>query len=199
MKAISIVNPIAYLVACGAKTVENRSWTTDYRGKLLIHSSGTNTNTITGSDLPLGYANILDVIFNPKVKKRDDVVIGVEETIRRVAFSYYDLSSYEEWIEFDEPARDLPFKSSAIIGEVILQHIKRDADSPWAMRNCYNWILTDAVLYDRPIVGIRGRLGLWDYSDQKGDIPWQKAEAGARRERKPRRARKGSSEGADLA
>lgn len=39
MKTLSIKNPWAALIALGFKDVENRSWYTNYRGKILIHSS----------------------------------------------------------------------------------------------------------------------------------------------------------------
>lgn len=39
MKALSLWQPWATLVAIGANTYETRSWSTDYRGPLLIHAS----------------------------------------------------------------------------------------------------------------------------------------------------------------
>ena len=39
MKTLTIKNPWAGLILLGMKDVENRTWKTDYRGKLLIHSS----------------------------------------------------------------------------------------------------------------------------------------------------------------
>ncbi len=39
MKAISLTQPWATLVAIGAKRIETRSWRTDYRGPLAIHAS----------------------------------------------------------------------------------------------------------------------------------------------------------------
>jgi hypothetical protein len=39
MKAITLYQPWATLVAIGEKTYETRSWKTDYRGELAIHSS----------------------------------------------------------------------------------------------------------------------------------------------------------------
>jgi hypothetical protein len=39
MKAITIKNPWAHLIAAGIKDVENRSWPTKYRGVILIHSA----------------------------------------------------------------------------------------------------------------------------------------------------------------
>lgn len=39
MKAISILQPWASLIAIGVKHIETRTWKTDYRGALAIHAS----------------------------------------------------------------------------------------------------------------------------------------------------------------
>ena len=39
MKAITIWQPWASLIACGAKVYETRSWKTDYRGPIAIHAA----------------------------------------------------------------------------------------------------------------------------------------------------------------
>lgn len=39
MKALSVKQPWANLIASGKKTIETRTWVTDYRGELLIVSS----------------------------------------------------------------------------------------------------------------------------------------------------------------
>ena len=39
MKALTLWQPWASLVACGAKRVETRSWTTKYRGPIAIHAA----------------------------------------------------------------------------------------------------------------------------------------------------------------
>lgn len=41
MKALSIQQPWAWLIAEGYKSVENRSWDTTYRGEFLIHAGKT--------------------------------------------------------------------------------------------------------------------------------------------------------------
>ena len=41
MKALSLKQPWASLIAIGKKTIETRTWATNYRGKLLIVSSRT--------------------------------------------------------------------------------------------------------------------------------------------------------------
>lgn len=37
-KALSIRQPWAWLIVTGKKDVENRSWTTSYRGRFLVHA-----------------------------------------------------------------------------------------------------------------------------------------------------------------
>lgn len=38
LKALSIMQPWAWLIAAGHKDIENRTWRTDYRGPVLIHA-----------------------------------------------------------------------------------------------------------------------------------------------------------------
>ena len=40
MKALSIKQPWASLIAHGIKDIENRTWRTHFRGKIYIHASG---------------------------------------------------------------------------------------------------------------------------------------------------------------
>jgi hypothetical protein len=51
MKAITIWQPWASLLACGAKQYETRSWKTDYRGPIAIHAAKKDVYKIMG-DLP---------------------------------------------------------------------------------------------------------------------------------------------------
>lgn len=39
MKALTIRQPWAQLIASGAKDIENRTWSTNYRGLIVIHAS----------------------------------------------------------------------------------------------------------------------------------------------------------------
>ncbi len=41
MKVLSLTEPYATLIKSGKKKIETRSWKTNYRGKLYIHSSST--------------------------------------------------------------------------------------------------------------------------------------------------------------
>lgn len=78
MKCLSIRQPWAWLVCVGAKTIENRSWATTYRGVIAIHASGytkavdglvSGENAIPGVERELfafgaivGVAEIYDVV-----------------------------------------------------------------------------------------------------------------------------------------
>lgn len=39
MKALSVRQPWAQAIMAGAKTIENRTWTTHYRGRVAVHAS----------------------------------------------------------------------------------------------------------------------------------------------------------------
>lgn len=65
MKAISIKQPWASLVAAGYKTVECRTWKTHYRGPLLICSSKgdfeINDGLVAPGGMALGVVELVDV------------------------------------------------------------------------------------------------------------------------------------------
>lgn len=61
MKALSLYPDNAMLIACGEKTVECRTWSTDYRGDLLICSTARRLeSTIPGHTMAL--VELVDVV-----------------------------------------------------------------------------------------------------------------------------------------
>ncbi len=58
MKAISVKQPWANLIANGEKTIETRKWATPYRGQILIVSS--KTPKIEPAGFALAVADIID-------------------------------------------------------------------------------------------------------------------------------------------
>lgn len=66
MKAISIKQPWASLVAAGHKTIECRTWKTSYRGPLLICSSKgdfeINDGLIAPGGMALGVVELVDIL-----------------------------------------------------------------------------------------------------------------------------------------
>lgn len=147
MKTLSIKQPWASLIAHGIKDIENRSWRTHYRGKIYIHASG------TPSKEP--YKVFTDVQFEQ-----------IEE-------SNFDLKVFESYKE-----------TSRIIGEVDIVDCVINHPSIWAEQTIYeidkyenykeytkpiyNWVLKNAVLYDEPILNVKGKLSLWEF--EKPDL-----------------------------
>ena len=84
MKALSIMQPWAWLIVQGWKDLENRTWQTNYRGPLLIHASAKfnecawefiiRSGLVDGFDLPdpaefklggiIGQAELYDIVTN---------------------------------------------------------------------------------------------------------------------------------------
>lgn len=136
MKALSIKQPWASLIAHGIKDIENRTWKTNFRGRIYIHSCGK-------------YKDNLSDFLN-------------EDQIDRIVLNN------------DFPAKELI--TSAIIGEVDIVDCVINHDSIWAEQTdfvqegnhryypekpIYNWVLANAVLYDKPILNVKGKLSFW--------------------------------------
>ncbi len=67
MKAITVYQPWASLIAVGAKKYETRSWATNYRGQIAIHAGKKpfTTNEYTDGELyPFAYALNLPDIYS---------------------------------------------------------------------------------------------------------------------------------------
>lgn len=130
MKALSIIQPWASLIATGIKDIENRTWRTSYRGEFLIHASG--------KHLKLGWAAL-----TPEQYKAAQRLICPFGTVN--------------------DSKLLPV--SAIIGKATLADCVQNHPSVWAEEGVWHWVLKDMVLFDKPILNVKGRLGLWDFDD----------------------------------
>jgi len=118
MKALSIKQPWAYLIANGIKDVENRTWQTKYRGWVLIHASAKSDKhfclseqrrLITKSKLT-SFAEFLN-------STNESCIIGVMyiDSIDKEMKSIWDDSSCYHWriskvIKFNEPIRNIKGK-----------------------------------------------------------------------------------------
>ena len=56
------------------------------------------------------------------------------------------------------------FPKGAIIGSVVISDCVQNHPSVWAEKGCWNWILKDAVLFDKPIINVKGKLSFWEYN-----------------------------------
>jgi hypothetical protein len=85
MKAITIQQPSAWLVAAGYKDIENRVWSTSYRGPLLIHA---------GKQIEPEYDEFAEEVLRkrriqipPKEKVATGGLIGIVELVDCVTHS----------------------------------------------------------------------------------------------------------------
>lgn len=51
-----------------------------------------------------------------------------------------------------------------IIGSVVIADCVQNHPSVWAEKGCWNWVLKDAVLFDKPIMNVKGKLSFWEYN-----------------------------------
>lgn len=54
-KALTVKNPWAWLIVQGIKDIENRTWRTNFRGRVLIHASANLTKGFYSEILPMSY------------------------------------------------------------------------------------------------------------------------------------------------
>ena len=148
MKAISIKQPWASLIVHGIKDIENRTWATKYRGKVLIHASGT-WFKYPNSDSTLG-----DLFTDFQWEK-------IRENYDKNLYSILEPKAIID---------RLP--TSAIIGEVEIIDCVINHESIWAEKSIifqeeekndekyqiFNWVLANPILYEKPILNVKGKL-----------------------------------------
>lgn len=136
MKALSVKQPWAYLIAHGVKDIENRTWRTKQRGRIYIHASA--------------------------------------------KFARHEFTPEQKEIVLSNKLGD--FNYSAIIGEVDIIDCVINHKSIWAEQMAFdvcletgihilrkgqpyiwNWVLSNPVLYDKPIMNVKGALSFWNY------------------------------------
>ena len=147
MKAISIKQPFASLIAYGIKDIENRTRKTNYRGKVYIHASAKQAGS---------YDELLNDLQKIEFKEKYDRV-----TLRK------------------------QHHFSAIIGEVDIVDCVINHPSIWAEKSdnygrffrngvpayvgkkenkpIYNWVLDNPVIYEKPILNVKGKLSFWEF------------------------------------
>ena len=171
VKTLSVRQPYAALICAGVKTVENRTWKTDYRGRLLIHASGDSWAYPDFNYLPKTWQKtILNCIEKDDWTNASQEMLNYCEFIN-MAFDFYgkdrnNQEPPENWLKEAVKKYGFFMPSQAIIGEAVLFDIADnlfDANNDFAEPGCFYWKLSDAVLYEKPIINVIGRLRLWNF------------------------------------
>ncbi|TDQ12196.1 ASCH domain-containing protein [Pedobacter metabolipauper] len=145
MKALSVKNPWAMLIAHGIKSIENRSRRTKYRGTFLIHTSQKPAFTELQSCLTYPQWNEI-----PEAKQAEFLsgiwpngcIIGQVDLVDCV------INHSSVWAE------QMAYHVCPVTG----LHILRKGQ-PYV----WNWVLENPVLYDKPIENVKGALSFWEY------------------------------------
>ena len=149
MKALSITQPWASLIAQGAKRIETRNWSTTYRGPLAIHASKGLPTWVADvvRDNP-AFTSALGDLFDPHGRTLGDLPRGCIIATCRLIAVFLISSDSTGWY----------FGHSYPITE------KERSFGDYAPGR-YAWLLDDVKPLDVPIPAT-GRLKLWEWEMQ---------------------------------
>ena len=137
MKAITILQPWAWLIATGKKHCETRSWKTNYRGEILIHAGKKNmTEAMLQTIVESAYMRRAGV-FNTKMVT--GAIIGKAVLVNCVPID-------------------------VLLAKLIMkQHPDEFAFGDFTPGR-YAWVMENAELFDKPILA-SGKQGLWNFEN----------------------------------
>ena len=138
MKAISIKQPWAYLIAAGIKDIENRTWKCPqkYIGqRILIHASAKPAKI----DFEInGQATVMEIQLSSALNKCDEnglfsAIIGSVEI------------------------------ADCVVNHTSIWAEKTNLPEQLSNECIWNWVLANPILFDEPIHNVKGKLGFWNY------------------------------------
>ena len=144
MKALTVKQPCASLIVERIKPIENRTWATKYRGRVLIHA---------GQDFSL-FKNMWKLFSS----EQSDVICKDEKLAMQFTSAFWELSSWRQQSKF--------FPTSQIIGSVEIVDCVINHPSIWAEKTSwknpghlniknnkpiYNWVLANPIKFDKQI------------------------------------------------
>lgn len=139
MKALTILQPWAHLIATDQKEIETRSWKTNYRGALAIHAGARGWDARPGM---LNYVTPVDdkqMVFGAVI-----AIVNLEGCIL--------IRGYESEFRIDGTHR---------IWKLNDLELTYGDFTPGR----YAWLLRYVQKLDNPIP-VKGRLGLWNFNDR---------------------------------
>lgn len=144
-KALSVKQPYAHLICKGIKDIENRTWRTYYRGRVYIHASAKSTN-------------------EPYMIFTDEQIDVIDNVIMDVCESYEQTSAIIGHVDIV----DCVINHSSIWAEKTPKYLSglnvKLFEQMEGIKPIYNWVLANPVLFDKPILNVKGKLSFWDCS-----------------------------------
>lgn len=147
---ITIKQPWASLICSGIKDIENRTWKTNFRGRVLIHAGATSATPI--SVLPHSvftqdqWADIDEQTRREIVRGRQEksAIIGSVEIVDCVQ------NHSSVWAEHWANKKWFNEQTKSYVG---------------FERQCYNWVLANPIKFDTPIPA-KGKLSFWEFNEK---------------------------------
>ena len=151
MKALSIMQPWATLIAQGAKRIETRGWATSYRGPLAIHASkglpGWVVDIVRSEPQ---FANALGNLLDPRGKVLGDLPRGCIIAICQLVSVKFIGANADGWSWTGPDGHQFSY-----------QLTDRERALGDYTPGRYAWLLADMRPLDAPVPA-RGALGLWE-------------------------------------
>lgn len=145
MIAISIRQPWASLILLAGKDIENRTWPTKVRGRVLVHAA----KGMTHDEWDEAMEFAVDILRQHPPRPN-----GKTRTMRELGFGYEDL------------------QRGGIVGSVEIVDCVKQSDSPWFMGS-HGFVLRDPRPI--PFIPYKGRLGFFEVhsgvTDAQGASP----------------------------
>lgn len=145
MKALTIKQPWASLIVEGIKDIENRTWKTNYRGRIYVHAA----------QKGLSFADFLwateGKTFDRKKEdlcKLGDCFGAIIGEIDIIDCTLNHSSIWAEQMEYD------------VCPDTGLHILRKGQKYVW------NWVLANPVKYDKPILNVKGALSLWEFKKE---------------------------------
>ena len=135
MKAITILQPWAWLLAAGKKSCETRSWKTNYRGEILIHAGKKDMTNV-----------MQQTIFEARYMEQ----AGVFDA-RIITGAIIGKAKLVNCVPIDEE----------IAGLIRKQHPDEFAFGDFTPGR-YAWVMEEAELFKKPVPAT-GKQGLWGF------------------------------------
>ena len=148
MKTITVKQPWAYLLCAGIKDIENRTWKLPekYKGeRVLIHASAkplangaciSHLLTTDQYDCLFNEDDAMDLLY---LQNYNSAIIGSVRFVDCVINHPSIWAEKSKAIEFDEYGFPTLYENKI-----------------------YNWVVADPILFDKPILNVKGRVRFWD-------------------------------------
>lgn len=141
MKALTVKQPWASLIVHGIKDIENRTWKTNFRGRIYIHAS-----SVPGKEPYMIFDDKQSEIFIEQdlslkmleLYKQTSRIIGEVDIIDCV------INHPSIWAEKSE---------GVFVGNTFLY---KEGDPV-----IWNWVLANPIEYKDPILNVKGKLSFW--------------------------------------